>query len=60
MDILINGEEVEKSFSPGVGSEEKTMVRRRYQASAPDGRIRIMFNRAKGTTHLSAVKIRKL
>lgn len=60
MDILINGEQVEKSFSPGVGSEEKAMVRRRYQASAPDGCVRIMFNRAKGTTHLSAVKIRKL
>lgn len=60
MDILINGKPVENYFSPGIGSEEKTIVRRRYQAFAPEGRVRITFNRAKGTTHLSAVKIRKL
>ena len=60
MDIVINGETVEKAFSPGLGSEGKTLVRRRYQTSAPDASVRIGFDRAKGTTHLSAIKIRKL
>lgn len=60
MDITINDELVEKGFSPGLGSEGRSIVRRRYQTSAPDGTVRIAFDRARGTTHLSAVKIRKL
>ena len=60
MDIVINGETVEKEFSPGLGSDGKALVRRRYRTSAPDAKVEIMFDRAKGTTHLSAVKIRKL
>ena len=60
MDIVINGETVEKGFSPGLGSDGKALVRRRYRTSAPDAKVEIMFDRAKGTTHLSAVKIRKL
>lgn len=60
MDIVINGETVEEAFSPGLGSEGKTLVRRRYRTSAPDSSVRIGFDRAKGTTHLSAIKLRKL
>ncbi len=60
MDIIINDEVVETGFSPGLGSEGKAMVRRRYVTSSLDSSLRICFDRNRGTTHLSAVKIRKL
>ena len=60
MDIVINDNVVEKGFSPGLGLDGKTMVRKRYRTSAPDSCIRILFKRNRGTTHLSAIKGRKV
>lgn len=50
----------EEYNSVGCPPEGKFLVRRRYNVSAPDGVVRIGFDRAKGSTHLSAVKIRSL
>lgn len=61
MNIDINGSRVEQAFAPALIAGEKTMVRRRYTATAGlDGVLSIDFTPAGGATSLSAVKIRKL
>lgn len=60
MNININGNIVEKAFSPGEESGVKTIVKRRYNAEAGDLGIFISFIPGEGATHFSAIKIRKL
>lgn len=61
MDILINGNIVAKAFSPGNIAGAKTMVKKRFLASATGNKgISVSFSPGKGTTSLAAIKIRKL
>ena len=60
MNIGINGTSVEKDFAPGSEAGVKTMVKRRYTAAAGNDGLRVSLTPADGTTHLSAIKIRRL
>ncbi|MCM1311965.1 MAG: malectin domain-containing carbohydrate-binding protein [Bacteroides sp.] len=59
-DVLINGQEVERDFSPVVNGHFRTAFKRRYIVDNNGEGIRIDFRAVKGKPYLSGLKIRKI
>lgn len=60
MDICVNGNVIEKDFSPAAESGALTAVRRRYVVKVGDEGLKLDFNSEGGKTFLGAIKLRSL